>query len=368
MKRRYWLGGAIASLMAAGCGTTTSTGTTTTSTDSGWSVVATSGTVKTGFQGGATDGTVTGSFDIYILPSDTNVGWAVGNLGEVLKTTDGGSTSADQTAFPSSSIQRSVRGVSSSTYWVSGADSVNGGSSIFATTNGGTTWSVQYNTVTDGTLPARTLTGSDRINQMDFSSSTLGWAAGGLGSNVNIIWKTTNGTSWSVVYNKSTSGTNDQLQSIFFVDTTNGYAVGNTGVILKSTDAGATWTQQTSGTTENLYEVRCYTNADNCFIAGGTGTILKTTNGGTTWTALSSGTTKTLAALEMVGTSKIWVGGDDGTILYSSDGGSTWKAQTSNTLFHVQSIFMVSESVGWAACSYTASNQGALLKTTTGGS
>ena len=67
--------------------------------------------------------------------------------------------------------------------------------------------------------------------------------------------------------------------------------------------------------------------------------------------------TVNLNALDLVG-ANVWAGGDSG---------STWAAQTSNTTYPVQGIWMVSETIGWAVCSNTASNTGAILKTTTGG-
>ncbi len=39
------------------------------------------------------------------------------------------------------------------------------------------------------------------------------------------------------------------------MDATTGYAVGDNGTILKTTDGGANWTAQTSGTTNNFFSV-----------------------------------------------------------------------------------------------------------------
>ncbi len=71
-----------------------------------------------------------------------------------------------------------------------------------------------------------------------------------------------------------------------------GTAVGNDGTILRTTDGGTTWKQQTSGTTEDLYDVS-FTDSDNGTAVGSDGTILRTTDGGTTWTRQTSGTTET---------------------------------------------------------------------------
>ena len=40
-----------------------------------------------------------------------------------------------------------------------------------------------------------------------------------------------------------------------FIDINTGYAVGNTGSIIKTIDGGQNWTSQTSGTVNLLYSV-----------------------------------------------------------------------------------------------------------------
>ena len=50
--------------------------------------------------------------------------------------------------------------------------------------------------------------------------------------------KTTDaGASWGFL----TSGTNIDLKSVYFTDANTGYAVGESGLILKTIDAGANW-------------------------------------------------------------------------------------------------------------------------------
>jgi hypothetical protein len=55
------------------------------------------------------------------------------------------------------------------------------------------------------------------------------------------------------------------------------YLYGN--IILKTTNGGTTWTILTSGTTNNLYSV-FFTDANTGYLVGEGGTILKTSNGG----------------------------------------------------------------------------------------
>ena len=57
------------------------------------------------------------------------------------------------------------------------------------------------------------------------------------------------------------------------------------GTILKTIDGGTTWTTLSSGTTNDLNSVY-FTDANTGYAVGDTGTILKTIDGGTTWTAI----------------------------------------------------------------------------------
>ena len=58
------------------------------------------------------------------------------------------------------------------------------------------------------------------------------------------------------------SGTTSALLAVSFTDTNHGTAVAENGVILRTTDGGASWLAQTSGTTNNLNAVS-FTDANN---------------------------------------------------------------------------------------------------------
>jgi photosystem II stability/assembly factor-like uncharacterized protein len=70
------------------------------------------------------------------------------------------------------------------------------------------------------------------------------------------------------------------LNSVRFIDVNTGYAVGNNGTILKTTDAGTTWSTVSSGTTYNLNSV-CFPTPDIGYIVGAEsyfGIVMKTTD------------------------------------------------------------------------------------------
>ena len=66
-----------------------------------------------------------------------------------------------------------------------------------------------------------------------------------------------------------------------FTDTNTGYAVGRSGKILKTTNAGVNWTFLNSGTSINLKSVY-FTDMNNGYAVGESGIILKTTDAGIT--------------------------------------------------------------------------------------
>ena len=89
-----------------------------------------------------------------------------------------------------------------------------------------------------------------------------------------------------------TSPITTTLNDVFFIDNSNGWAVGNNGVIIHTTNGGQLWTVQQSGVTGNLSAV-FFVDANNGYAVGGstglTKPAIKTTDGGTTWTNMTVG-------------------------------------------------------------------------------
>jgi hypothetical protein len=128
-----------------------------------------------------------------------------------------------------------------------------------------------------------------------------------------------------------TSGTTAGLLGVSFTDANTGTVVG--GTILRTTDGGATWVAQTSGATRGLSGVS-FTDANTGTAVGAEGAIVRTTDGGATWVAQTSGTIGTLWGVSFAdantGTA-VGAGPEAGTILRTTDGGETWVAQISGT-------------------------------------
>lgn len=126
--------------------------------------------------------------------------------------------------------------------------------------------------------------------------------------------------------------TNGEYNSIIW-DSEKFVAVGTDGAIHTSTD-GETWTAQTSGTTEDLNDIRWNKwsvgerGIPEYVVVGENGTILWSNNA-ETWYSITSGTTDDLNAIAYNGSTYVTVG-DSGAVYYSGNV-TTWQAGTSGT-------------------------------------
>ena len=82
------------------------------------------------------------------------------------------------------------------------------------------------------------------------------------------------GVNWSTLF------FDQAIEGVAFPTPTSGFAVGAVGRILHTTDAGTTWTDQTSGSSANLHDISFASDALTGITVGDGGTILWTTNGG----------------------------------------------------------------------------------------
>lgn len=183
-------------------------------------------------------------------------------------------------------------------------------------------------------------------------STTIAVGDGGV-----ILKSTDAGVTWVA----KTSGTTNALYGVWALSLTTFIAVGAGGVILVSTDSGNTWGTQTSGTVQDLHSV-WFNDASNGWVAGNNGTILHTSNGGTAWAAQTSGTTEQLLGIWGVNLNSLWACGTNGKILTTANGGTNWTAQTSGVAVTLRSVSFATANIGWVV-----GDSGTALHTTNGG-
>lgn len=149
-----------------------------------------------------------------------------------------------------------------------------------------------------------------------------------------------------------------QLRDVVFVNKFIGYAVGDNGQLLKSTDNGVSWFAQLSNTNEMLRSVSVDNNEVHGFAVGANGTVLSTFNGGmqtiapANWRqldALPVGTS--LRAVQCVTDSLFVAVGDAGVIVRSTDRGATWNQVPNTVQGHLQGIAFSSPARGFVVSS-----------------
>ena len=128
-------------------------------------------------------------------------------------------------------------------------------------------------------------------------------------------------------WSAANSGTTNNLNGAYLLDSGVGFVVGDAGTIVKTTDAGMTWSPLTSGTTNGLHDV-CFFDATQGVAVGELGLILRTTDGGAGWQSVDSGVEDALRSVSFSGVNGI-SGGDSQTILYSTDAGASWQISQS---------------------------------------
>ena len=267
---------------------------------------------------------------------DANIGWAVGDLGAIIRTTDGG------TNWISQSIGTYNRLLS--VYFVDANNGTAVGTSgtILRTTNGGYTWVTQVS----GT--------NENLTSVSFSDINNGIA---IGFHYGTILKTTDG---GATWVQQSSGVNDSLNAVSCYANT-ATAVGEAGLIIRTTNGGTTWVKQSNGISNILMGV-CFKDANTGTVVGTDGTILRTINGGLTWVQQSSGTSADLYCVSFSDFSNGTIVGSGPTILRTTNGGITWVKQTIIT-----SVFLAGVSFTDANNGTVVGSGGTILRTTNAG-
>ncbi len=224
--------------------------------------------------------------------------------------------------------------------WVVGYREINCGSTdypiILATSNGGATWHKQYfpSGYPDGQI----------LNAVSFVDADHGWAVGSGSSEdgASTVLATTNG---GATWQEQTSGTTADLLSATFVDASHGW-LSSRDSVLATTDGGADWTAHDAG-----ISVTAVSFADTLhgYAVGPSGALATTTDGGASWQVHSNSTPREglplLFSITFTDLDHGWAVGD-GIILATSDGGASWSAQTAGSGLH--SVCFLDASDGWA--------------------
>ena len=96
------------------------------------------------------------------------------------------------------------------------------------------------------------------------------------------------------VWRVQNSGTSNDLNKILFVDSIHGWAVGENGTILRTTDGGGLWLQQQGPDASTPYVSLYFVDNLTGWAVGGYKYIIRTNDGGSSWTQADAPTKKSM--------------------------------------------------------------------------
>jgi len=179
----------------------------------------------------------------------------------------------------------------------------------------------QDSSQTEVTVAPQPLTKISALNGIWMYNENIGWA---VGDNGTILKTTDGGNKWITV----NTPINMSFKRVRFYDLDTGYAISNNGHIIKSLDGGESWFTLATPVTDDLNDLFLISNQNVC-VVGNNGTILLTIDG-TNFNIVSqtAGSTNNLYGVTFFDLAVGWAVGDYGTLMMTKDGGNSWQRYT----------------------------------------
>lgn len=186
-------------------------------------------------------------------PTGGEPGYCCGEVGNIYSVTSTGTTKMTSNVV---SNMASICFPTSDEGWVVGEDVIR----HYTSTSGQWNWDQSY-------------PGDISCIAVFFTNNNNGWIVGGTGPDGAII-HTTDGTNWASQTDPSPSSSGI-LNAVFFLDDgLTGWAAGNFGKVLSTTDGGNTWNIENTGASGFLRGIH-FTSSTNGFIVGNSGDAYK---------------------------------------------------------------------------------------------
>ncbi len=271
---------------------------------------------------------------VYFTSSES--GWIAGDKGYLARTKDGGKSWTPQILATDENINEIYFRNDSNGYLVAGKK-------MFLTRDGGNSWQetrIFNQTDFKGLTP--------EFLSIRFPDKKLGFVLGSLLNKDeqvvdSLVMRTEDGgETWSRV----AITPKVELYHLDFVNSLDGWIVGDKGLILMTYNGGLSWIKQKSGTDRALYNVD-FRNKQEGFAVGAKGTILKTEDGGQSWSPVKTNFPATFLRVNFADDKNGWIVGYGGAILRSNDKGATWIKQSGETKENLYGLYMTKK-YGWA--------------------
>lgn len=194
------------------------------------------------------------------------------------------------------------------------------------------------------------------LKSVFFLNSTVGWSVGDGGT---VLRTVDGGRTWErtllsyfhdgrahreIVVPGNVPSLN--LHKVFFIDEQRGWIVGAAGLVLRTEDGGQQWRLARQDIDAPLYDV-WFADARQGWAVGDDGVLLQSGDGGNSWRRQSGITNLRLRALHFSSTDLGWAVGDQGQMLETQDGGRTWQGRTDVSTSHLRKIIFQNGREGW---------------------
>jgi len=271
--------------------------------------------------------------DVFFI--DSNTGWVVGDETLILATSNGGDM---WPVAPVTSAQESIHSVffidNQKGWFATAQDSEPTKGNVLISGNGGSYPEIQKTVDTS-------------LNTVFFANALTGWAAG---DNGLLLHTTDGGLNW-------TSGNLESSLDIFdisFQGEKNGWLVTDSAGIYRTRN-GIDWQLEETIVEPNI-QLRSVFMLDTLhgWACGNRNTVLKRTQEegqSPVWVEVNidEGAFVTVwNSIFFTDAQNGWVVGEEGRIFKTTDGGSTWNREIIPTRTHLNSIYMISSTKGWA--------------------
>jgi len=146
---------------------------------------------------------------------------------------------------------------------------------------------------------------------------------------------------------QQTSGVNTSLLDIDFINENTGWACGDDGVVVKTTNGGVNWVQQNTGLFKRLEGIDAV-DANTIYSVGWFQTIIKSTNGGSNWMVIRDGPTgvgSTFFKCFFINANSGWLLRSGGYILRTVNGGNSFDSVFVNNGF-LRDVFFKDANTG----------------------